>query len=231
MKKLTVGLAMLVLSLLAARVALADARFTDPAGDASSAPDVTAVTAANDGAGNLTFTVTTNQPALPAGMALGIFFNTDKNRSTGGSGDGVEFILFVVASGWEFRRWDGTQFATATAPSANATYANGVLTFKVNKSDITGVNTFFFWVESAQFDAAAEIVASDVAPDGTAVYDYTLTVPAPATPPLTLRASAPVAVPARPAAGKAFAVRVPVVRGDTGAALARASPPARSRSA
>ena len=44
--------------------------------------------------------------------------------------------------------------------------------------------------------------------------------PPPAPPlPLTLRGSAPVAVPARPVAGKAFAVRIAVIRGDTGAPL------------
>lgn len=218
MKKVVVGVAVLVLSLLAARVALADARFTDPGGDSGAAPDITAVTVANDAAGNLTFTVTTNQPALPTGAGLGIFFDTDKNSSTGG--DGVEFLLIVTPSGWVFERWDGTQFVTANASSANSTYANGVLTFKVNKSDITGVSSFVFWAFSVQSNAAGEIVATDAAPDGTAVYTYTLTVPTPPPPPLTLRASAPVAVPARPAAGKAFAVRVPVIRGDTGAALA-----------
>ncbi len=81
MKKLIVGLAVLVLSLLAARVALADSRFTDPGGDSGGAPDISVVTVANDAAGNLTFTVTTNQPALPAGTGLALFFDTDKNSA------------------------------------------------------------------------------------------------------------------------------------------------------
>lgn len=218
MKKIIVGLAVLVLALLAARVALADSRFTDPGGDSGGAPDITAVTVANDAAGNLTFTVTTNQPALATGAGLGLFFDTDKNSSTGD--EGVEFVLVVVPNGWAFQRWDGTQYVAANASSANSTYANGVWTFKVNKADLAGVSSFVFWAFSAQSDAAGQIVATDAAPDGTAVYTYTLTVPTPPPPPLTLRASAPVATPARPAAGKAFAVRVPVIRGDTGAALA-----------
>ena len=37
---------------------------------------------------------------------------------------------------------------------------------------------------------------------------------------MTLKASAPVAVPAKPVAGKPFSVRVGVTRGDTNAALA-----------
>lgn len=217
-KRSIAGIAVLVLALLAARVALAEQRSTDAAGDSGGAPDITVVNVANDAAGNLTFTVTTNQPALAADAVLTLWLDTDRNSSTGS--DGVEFSLFVGAAGWRLNRWDGTQFVQATAPSANSTYANGVMTFRINKADIGGVNSFLFYLLSVQFNAAGEIVARDDAPDGTAVYDYTLTVPPPPAPPLTLRLSAPVAVQARPAAGKAFAVRVGVTRGDTGGPLA-----------
>src|SRR5918995_3582522 len=62
MKRVVVFLATGLLALAAAQVAKADVSFTDPAGDSGTAPDITAVTAANDPAGNLTFTVRTNQP-------------------------------------------------------------------------------------------------------------------------------------------------------------------------
>jgi hypothetical protein len=221
MKRSIVGIAVLVLALLAARVALAEQRFTDAAGDSGGAPDITVVNVANDAAGNLTFTATTNQPALAADGVLTLWLDTDRNSSTGGNG--VEFSLFVGSAGWRLNRWDGTQFVQASASSANSTYANGVMTFRINKADIGGVSSFVFYLLSVQFNAAGEIVARDDAPDGTAVYDYTLTVPPPPpppAPPLTLRLSAPVAVQARPAAGKAFAVRVAVTRGDTGGPLA-----------
>jgi hypothetical protein len=218
MKRALVCLAVLVLSLLAARVAFADAHFTDPAGDSGGAPDITAVNAVNDASGNLTFTVTTNQPTVAADALLVIAFNTDKNNATGDS-DGDEFVLFADSTGWELDRWDGSKYVAATAPSANSTYSSGVLTLKVNKADLANVNTFFFYAASLQFDAADKVIARDDAPNGTAVYDYTLSTPPPATP-LTLRASAPVPVPLRPVHGKAFAVRVAVTRGDTGGPLA-----------
>jgi hypothetical protein len=218
MKKATIGLVVVVTTLLAAAVALGDSRYTDPAGDSGTAPDITAVSVAHDSSGNLTFAVTTNQPALPTGHVLAIFFDTDENPATGG--DGVEFLLLLGESGWEFDRWDGVDFVEAAAPSAGAVYSDGVLTFRLNKADLGGANTFVFYAVSYQFDEDGELVASDDAPNGTAAYEYTLLAPLPAPKPLTLRASAPVAVPARPVHAKAFAVRIGVTRGDTGGALA-----------
>ena len=215
MKKALLGIAVLALSLLAARAALAEARYTDPAGDSGGAPDIAAVNVTNDAAGNLTFTVTTNQPALAADAGVSLWFNTDLNSSTGD--DGIEYALFVESGGWGVERWDGSQYVAAAAPSANSTYANGALTFKINKADLGITRGFVFYASSVQWNSAGELAARDDAPDGTAVYTYILTTP---TPPLTLKASAPVAIPATPAAGKAFSVRIAVTRGDTNVALA-----------
>jgi hypothetical protein len=200
------------LALLAAQVAGAAASYTDPAGDSGTAPDITAVSAANDAAGALTFTVRTNQPTLAADAILDLAFDTDQNPGTGSSG--VEFVFLISSNGWEFLRWDGSNFVTAGAASANGGYANGVATFRVNKSDLGGVEKFTFWADTFQFDANGNIVAEDTSPNGTDAYDYTLSKP------LTLRASKATSTPARPAAGKAFIVGTRVTRGDTGAALA-----------
>ena len=123
-----------LLSLLAARVALADARYTDPAGDSGGAPDIAAVNVTNDAAGNLTFTVTHEPVGARGGRRMSIWFNTDMNSSTGD--DGIEYALFAESGGWGFERWDGSQYVAAAAPSANSTYANGALTFKINKADL-----------------------------------------------------------------------------------------------
>ena len=215
MRKAIIGVGVVVLSLLAARIALADARYTDPAGDSGAAPDITAVTAANDAAGNLTLTVTTNRPSLPDQSVLTLFFDTDGNSSTGGSG--VEYYLVYGGTGGIFYRWNGTAFVEANPPSLSVTYGNGALTLRIAKADVRVVSDFVFYVTSQQYGATGAIIASDNAPDGSGSYDYTLSAPRP---PLTLRAAAPVPVPSRPVAGKAFAVRVAVTRGDTGARLA-----------
>ncbi len=97
MKKPTVVLVMVVLALLAARVAWADSRFTDPGGDSGGAPDISVVTAANDGPGNLTFTVTTNQQALAADGALALLLDTDKNSSTAAASSNTSCSSFRPA--------------------------------------------------------------------------------------------------------------------------------------
>jgi hypothetical protein len=212
MKKVVLYLATGLLALGVAQVATADASFTDPAGDAGTAPDITAVGAANDASANLTFTVRTNQAALVADAAVLVVFDVDQNPQTGGSG--VESFFVIASDGWQFLKWNGSQFAPAGAASANGSYANGVATFKISKADLGGVDKFTFWAESYQFDASGNQLGSDTAPDGTDAYEYAITKP------LTLRAGTTTAVPARPKAGKAFAVRTRITRGDTGGPLA-----------
>jgi hypothetical protein len=202
-------------ALACAQLASADARFIDPTGDSGAAPDIVAATAANDAAGNLTFTVQTNQATVASNAVVLIAFDLDDNPDTGG--DGVESAVFLGSAGWQFMKWNGTQFAPGSAPSANASYANGVLTFKIGKADLGETDDVFaFWAGSLQFDAAGEVVASDAAPDGAAAWIYEITKPKP----LTLRAGAVTATPAAPKAGKPFAVRTPITRGDTGGPLA-----------
>lgn len=219
MKKAGFAAVLVLLSLFAARVAHADASFTDPAGDAGTAPDITALAAANDTSGNITFTVTTNQPALSADAALELAIDQDNNATTGD--EGVDALFVIASDGWIFLRWNGSDFVEANASSTSALYANGVATFKVNKADLGGTSTLGFVAVSVQFDAADNVVASDLAPDGGRLLTYTLTTPPPppAPVPLTLRASTPKA-PKPAKAGRAFVVRTNVVRGDTGAPLA-----------
>ena len=58
-------------------------------------------------------------------------------------------------------------------------------------------------------------MASDDAPNGELVWDYTLSV----APPLTLTAGTPTGNPAKPRAGRAFVLSVPVRRSDTAGPL------------
>ena len=213
MKKVMLVLATGLLALGAAQIAKADASYTDPAGDSGTAPDITAVTAANDPAGtNLTFTVRTNQPTLLPDAAVFIVFDTDQNAQTGSSG--VESFFIISSDGWEFVKWNGTQFAPANATSANGSYANGVATFKISKADLGVGAKFTFWSDTAQFDANGNVTGEDTAPNGDDAYEYVIAKP------LSLRAGTTTTVPARPRAGKAFAVRARITRGDTGGPLA-----------
>ena len=69
--------------LIAVPGALADQSFTDPTGDAGSAPDIGAVSATNDPAGNITLTIATNEPQLDPNAAFFAYFDTDSNGATG----------------------------------------------------------------------------------------------------------------------------------------------------
>jgi hypothetical protein len=211
MKKVLLLVSTAALALGAAQVAKADANYTDPTGDSTTAPDITGVTAVNDAAGNLTFTVKTSHVALGADSLVDIAFDTDQNSQTGGGG--VEFFFLIGSDGWEFVRWDGAKWVAAAAASANGGYANGVATFKISKADLGGVEKFTFWADSFQLDANGNVIAEDTAPEGTNAYVYTIAKP------LTLRAATATAVPAKPAAGRPFTVGTRVTRGDNGAAL------------
>jgi hypothetical protein len=211
MKKVLLLVSTAALALGAAQLAHADANFSDASGDSKTAPDITAVTASHDDAGNLTFTVRTSHAALGSDSLLDIAFDTDQNPDTGSNG--VEYFFFVGASGWEFVRWDGSKFVPAGASSANGGYANGVATFKVSKADLGGAAKFTFWADTFQLDANGNIIAEDTAPEGTNAYVYAITKP------LSLKAGGVTAVPARAAAGKPFTVRTRVTRGDSGGPL------------
>ena len=211
MKKVLLLVSTAALALGAAQLAHADASYTDASGDSKTAPDNTNVTAAHDAAGNLTFTVRTSHAALAADSLVDIAFDTDQNPDTGSNG--VEYFFFVGSSGWQFVRWDGTKFVPASASSASGSYTNGVATFKVNKADLGGIEKFTFWADAFQFDANGNVIAEDTAPEGTEAYVYSAAK-------VALRASTPVAVPAKPVGGKAFAVGTRVTRVDNGAALA-----------
>jgi len=213
MKRGLLLLSAAALALAAAQVAHADA-YTDASGDSKTAPDITAVTAVHDAAGTLTFTVRTSHAELGPDSLVDIALDTDQNSDTGGSG--VEYLFLIGSSGWDFLRWDGTRFVPAGASSASGSYANGVATFKVSKADLGGVARFTFWADSFQLDSSGNVIAQDTAPEGTNAYLYTFAKP------LTLVAASPTAVPAKPAAGKAFTVGTRVTRGDNGAALGTA---------
>jgi hypothetical protein len=217
-RKAVLVCALAAVALVAAGAAGADASYTDPTGDSAGAPDITGVTIANDASGNLTWTVRTSQASLAADAMLDLEINADQNWSTGD--DGIEYAFVIDSTGWALLRWNGSDYDDAPASSGNASYSNGVATFKVNKADL-GVNTAFtFYVDALQFGPDDKVLTYDTAPDGDAVYDYTLTVPTPTPVAVTLQASKPVATPKKPAAGKPFVVGMAVLRGDTGAPLA-----------
>jgi hypothetical protein len=195
------------------------ASFSDPAGDqradrgggseiARSGPDITLVDVSNDQDGLVSLRITiANYTELPANAFIAVFFDLDRNIDTGDLGDESQ-IGWSSARGATYERWDGTRMVTAPADAIRASFANGVLTVEIPRTELNGSTSFDFLVGAlTQVD---EFLATDFAPRLGSHWTYHLALGA-----LTLRATSVTALPARPVAGKRFTVSTAVMRTDT----------------
>ena len=112
------------------------ASFTDPAGDVSLAPDITALDVTNDDAGMITIRETVAGGGLP-GDVFGVALDLDQNPDTGTVYYGTEAEMFFGQGTLHFERAAGNGFAAAPPPpSLQGTIGNGVVTFTVNAADL-----------------------------------------------------------------------------------------------
>ena len=223
--RFTAGIASLFLAALALAGggSAANGAFTDPGGDANGAPDITAISMTDvQGTGALTVSVTAS--GLAPSTSVDVWLDTDKNSSTG-SPCGCEYNLEIWQEaddwGWTIDKWNGTTWVmTADTPGMRFSRSGDVFTWTFNKSDLGGANGFAFWAAGYLMDATFDNVRSaDYAPDGgTWVYD--LSGPAVE---VTTAIGKPVAVPAKPRAGKLLSLAFPVTRSDNGALPAGAT--------
>lgn len=196
--------------------------FSDPAGDAAGAADITNVAVNGDAAsGTITFAVTASGLALPSAdgseRSVDLWLNTDRNDSTG-SGAGNEFDLSFWTDSADPAQWywDIQNYANGAwqevAPTATMRVggSGNQFAFQLNKSDLGGTTSFDLYATSATFDANGNLVAHDNAPDqGRWVYD--IAGPSQSlTTFLTPTIGKPVLVPAKPTAGKRLTVSFPV---------------------
>jgi hypothetical protein len=203
------------------------ATFTDPAGDASGAPDVTGVAITGDEATGM-FTVsviaTGAVPASPDGLSrrVDVWLNTDKNDSTG-STSGNEYGLDFgddpadQRSGWDIGRWDGTAWQSVPeSPTMRFAMQQSAMNWTFNKSDVGGATGFAVYVSTATYDAADKLIARDFAPNG-GRWVFDLSGPSTTmTTFLTPVVGKPVTVPATATAGKRLTISFPVTRTDVG---------------
>jgi len=166
--------------LLAAQGAAADQSYSDALGDPTGgAPDITAIRVTNDTAGWITFSV--NVSGLPQADTLVMLpVNADLNTSTGSSGDDFAVVLEGGSLSTMGVRWDGSALvAWAPTMGLRSSFTNGTWTAQLNKADLFNANRFAFWVGAAKF-SSGQVVGTDVAPEGTAVFTYDVTQPPPA---------------------------------------------------
>ncbi len=186
----SVLMALAAMALIVTGSAGADQSYTDPQGDAGVGTDIVAVTVRNDAAGNLSFQVGSASPIV-SNHAIAIFVNADRNKSTGASSTGDDFVMFGgPATGVAFAAWNGSQFVATNPPSYHVGAATSNVTdFRISKADLGNTSGFDFAVISVSEDPPdPNLHFWDYAPNA-GVYTYTLTTPAP--PPSTNPPPAP----------------------------------------
>ena len=146
--------------------------YADPTGDASAGvPDVTGVTAANDIRGLLTFSVTlAATPVLPPGDVVLVAVDSDCRSNTGAraTGGGFDDRMALVglpsgAPGSEFDPYlDGAfrieREASVLPASFSASFADGVATFTIARSDLGGTAKLCFLALAENADESADSV-------------------------------------------------------------------------
>ena len=209
----------------------ADKEYTDPSGDGGPGTDITNLTVRNDTSGGVSIQVVSASPVV-ANHAIAIYIDSDRNQSTGSSGD--EYWMFGgPLVGTAFFAWNGSSFVEANPATFGVSTAGGNITdFRFNRADIGNVSGFNFVAISISIDPP-KINFWDLAPDRDS-YSYDLTTPAP--PPATTTSTTPTTPTPAPAAvkpvigkpvvtplgvvaGKRSTVTFPVVRSDDGQPL------------
>ena len=158
-----------VLAVMASGASSATAPFTDPAGDAGLAADVTNVVLTDDSHGGVQLALTAT-PLTPGDDVI-VWIDADKNAGTGSSG-GNEYLFEVYqdadgSRGWDAERWDGSAWKEVPDSKTETFSQSGnVSTWTFTQADIGGSTGFNFWVGSYHDDAGGNTVAHDLAPDG-----------------------------------------------------------------
>jgi len=188
--------------------------FPDPARDHDAAPDITAIKVSDTKDGWISFGITTpNYVALPAESVLVLSIDSDSRESTGN--DGSEILITSIGGEPLLERWDArTQSwrSDDAPPRVRTRNAGSVVTIEVHRSELDDVPRFGFAVIAADINTLADsVLGVDLAPDDLAFYRYTLANKAA----LRLTAARLVGTPARPRAGKPFAITMAVIRSDT----------------
>lgn len=193
----------------------APAAFADLVNDHDAAPDIASIRVSDAKNGWVTFAITTpNYATLHSESIVSVVIDADNGRSTGDGG--AEVRITSLGGEFQLERW--VSATKRWAPDDALTRvrmgnAGGVVAVDVHRSEIGSSNRLGFSVVTADINTSADaVVGVDVAPDDAPFFTYAFTNKAA----LTLEAARLFTSPARPRAGKPFAVNLAVRRSDTG---------------
>jgi hypothetical protein len=202
--------------------------YQDSQGENAAAPDITTLTVSNTDAGVISFRIAIpNRPQFTPDMLLLLFVDSDANPQTGDPQElGADYVIEIYGGEAALFRWDGTNFTRRPGdPPATSLifgYMGGV-TVTISAAELGNTKKFgfsFIAVSGITLDPTTSDLdftnaVADIAPAAsTGLYQYEVKI----TPP-TLVVRNLKATPARPAAGRAFTLRLTAARSDTNAAV------------
>jgi hypothetical protein len=197
-----------VAALVAVPLAVADANFTDPKGDGSGAPDIVGVVVANDARNRVAFEIELgDKQKLAADQEVYVWVDSDDKGETGQNS--WDYVAWVSDDDFGLDRWDGARWVEAPSTTVKVYSIAGMILYGVDRSELGNTAAFSLYAEGAKY-AGDQQVASDVAPDGDAVWNY-----ASVTKTFGLTATAITAKPKPPAAGKKFVAEFVAQRTDS----------------
>jgi hypothetical protein len=172
----TVVLACALAAAAAARLVGNAASYADPTGDGASAPDVAVVDVTNDNRGDVIVRVTlANRQVTTAEDWVTLYLDVDDVEDAEGSLQ-AEYAVVADSDGGHFLRLgDGEpqDVPSLLLTSFASSFANGVLTFRVNQRDLKDTTALNLWLHTG-----TEVDESfDDAPDGDAVWEYSVISP------------------------------------------------------
>ena len=182
------------------------ATFVDTQNDGGTAPDIRTVVASNDTAGAFKFRINVSKLTFPSNVLVSLALDTDQNAGTGSGGFDYTVVCDESNDTVVLRRWDGSQFVPASAPTLSASDDAAGVTITLNRTDIGNTSALNLRVETSEGGGGPG--HQDFAPDSGA-WSYALTAP------LTL-SLASFKAPGTVSPGKSFLVRMLVKRSDTG---------------
>jgi hypothetical protein len=147
---------------------------SDPSGDSGAGPDITTVAVSNTASKKIRFAISiANTTVLADSAFIGLFIDTDQNTA-----NGSEYSIQTIGALGRIilGRWSGSEWVPVEAPSMVKTWTSGgTMTFEVSAADLGNPTRLTFWAVSET--APGEDPWDDLAPDGDATYQYTLSMP------------------------------------------------------
>jgi hypothetical protein len=155
-------------ALVVVSAALGARGFSDPAGDANTAPDITSLEISETTAGVLTVTLAIgNYQSLPPNSWVNLWFDVDSNSSTGDDAGDEALVRYLSSGSTELYAWNGSQYVAGSTAGVTASFAAGVLTVSVPRSSVHAPAALGLLVVSSRGQPVGdeELVASDFLPN------------------------------------------------------------------